>query len=65
MEYMDNFQALSRYAPDDIDTDVKRKGLHKPWLTESSGAFQQSHTMEECLYCLLMNQSKKVKIINC
>ena len=24
-EYMDDFQALSRYAPDDIDTDVKRK----------------------------------------
>ena len=24
-EYMDDFQALSRYAPDDIETDVKRK----------------------------------------
>jgi hypothetical protein len=24
-EYMDNFCALSRYAPDDIDTDTKRK----------------------------------------
>ena len=24
-EYMDNFQALSRYAPDDIDTEGKRK----------------------------------------
>ena len=24
-EYMDDFLALSRYAPDDIDTDVKRK----------------------------------------
>ena len=23
--YMDDFQALSRYAPDEIDTDVKRK----------------------------------------
>ena len=36
--------------------------FHKPWLTESSGAFQHSHTMEECLFaklsCLLMNQSK-------
>ena len=24
-EYMDDFQALSRYAPEDIDTDGKRK----------------------------------------
>jgi hypothetical protein len=24
-EYMDDFYALSRYAPDDIDTDAKRK----------------------------------------
>ena len=24
-EYMDDFQALSRYAPDDVDTDAKRK----------------------------------------
>ena len=24
-ECMDDFQALSHYAPDDIDTDVKRK----------------------------------------
>ena len=26
---------------------------HKPWLTESSGACQQSHTMEECLFNFL------------
>ena len=24
-EYMDDFQALSRYAPDDVDNDAKRK----------------------------------------
>ena len=27
---------------------------HKPWLTESSGAYQQSHTMEECLFDYLL-----------
>ena len=32
--------------------------LQKPWLTKSSGVFQQSHTMEECIYCLLINQGK-------
>src|SRR5215203_2365914 len=26
--------------------------FHKPWLTESSGACQQSHTMKECLLFL-------------
>ena len=24
-EYMEDFQALSRYAPDDVDTEAKRK----------------------------------------
>lgn len=39
--------------------------FHKPWLTESSGACQQSHTVEECLYfgrCMLMSTNGKQKI---
>ena len=28
--------------------------FHKPWLTESSGACQQSHTMKECLFILVL-----------
>ena len=33
-EYMDDFQALSRYAPEDIDTDGKRKAQFLKGLSD-------------------------------
>jgi hypothetical protein len=36
--------------PSSVDDTSPNLCLHKTWLTEYSGAFQHSHTMEECLF---------------
>ena len=44
----------ANYAHIQFDT-PPNLAYHKPWLTESSGAHQQSQTMGECLFYFVFN----------